>query len=111
MTTVTVQIREREWNSPCAREYPFVSRKEDSVITGQPSFPTSEVCARIRQFGYAASQRIRIYGEDFDVLSDPFPSDGGIAIQVRSTRTSQARTLQLPATVIHRVSETVHRTA
>ena len=77
------------------------------MFIGQPSLPTSEVCARIRQFGYAASQRIRIYGEDFDVLSDPFPSDGGIAIQVRSKRTAQARVLQLPAGVIHRVSETI----
>ena len=81
------------------------------MFTGQPSLPTSEVCARIRQFGYAASQRIRIYGEDFDVLSDPFPSEGGIAIQVRSKRTAQARVLQLPATVIHGVSETTRRTA
>ena len=76
------------------------------MITSQSSLPTSEVCARIRQFGYAASQKIRIYGEEFEVLSDPFPSDGGIAMQVRSNRTSQARVLQLPATVIHRVSQT-----
>jgi hypothetical protein len=89
----------------------FASRNEASVITSQGSLPATEVCARIRQFGYAASQHIRIYGEDFDVLSDPFPSDGGIAIEVRSKRTSQARVLQLPATVIHRVSETVRRIA
>lgn len=85
--------------------------KEDSVLTSQGSLPTTEVCARIRQFGYAASQRIRIYGEDFDVLSDPFPSEGGIAIEVRSKRTLQARVLQLPATVIHRVRETIRRAA
>jgi hypothetical protein len=59
---------------------------------------------QIKKFGYAASQKIRIYGEDFEVLSDPFPSDGGIAIHVCSTRTSQRRLLQLPATVIHRAS-------
>jgi hypothetical protein len=81
------------------------------VPTSQASLPAAEVCARIRQFGYAASQRIRIYGEDFEVLSDPFPSDGGIAIKVRSKRTSLARVLQLPATVIHRISETICRTA
>jgi len=81
------------------------------VITSQDSLPTSEVCARIRQFGYAASQEIRIYGEEFEVLSDPFPSDGGIAIQVRSKRTLQARVLQLPATVIHRVRQSKRRAA
>lgn len=69
------------------------------------SLPPNEVCARIKQYGYAMSQKIRIYGEDFEVLSDPFESDGGVAIQVRSQRTSQTRVLQLPATVIHRVHE------
>jgi hypothetical protein len=81
------------------------------MSTSQGNLPTTEVCARIRQFGYAVSQRIRIYGEDFEVLSDPFPSDGGIAVHVRSKRTLQARVLQLPATVIHRVSETRRRAA
>ncbi len=87
--------------------FSFSPGSEDEVTTCQGSLPSSEVCARIRQFGYAASQNIRIYGEEFDVLSDPFPSDGGIAIQVRSKRTLQARVLQLPATIIHGVKENI----
>lgn len=51
------------------------------------------------------SEKIRIYGEEFDVLSDPFANEVGIAIEVRSKRTLQTRVLQLPATVIHRVTE------
>jgi hypothetical protein len=82
----------------------FPAGNEDAVITTQGSLSSTEVCAQIRQFGYAASQRIRIYGEEFDVLSDPFPSEGGIAIQVRSKRSKQERILRLPATVVHRVS-------
>jgi len=81
------------------------------LVTSQASLPTTEVCARIRQFGYAVSQKIRIYGEEFEVLSDPFPSEGGIAIQVRSKRTLQARVLQLPSTVVHRVSQSIARVA
>jgi len=73
------------------------------VTTSQAELPTAEVCARIKKFGYSVSQKIRIYGEEFDVLSDPFPNDIGIAIEVRSKKTSQARVLQLPATVIQRV--------
>ena len=69
------------------------------------SLPTPEVCDQIKKFGYSVSQNIRIYGEEFEVLSDPFASEGGIAIQVRSRRTAQARVLQLPATIIHRASE------
>jgi hypothetical protein len=65
----------------------------------------AEVCAQIKRSGYAASQNIRIYGEEFEVLSDPFPNEIGIAIRVRSRRTSQIRHLQLPETLIHRVNK------
>jgi hypothetical protein len=78
--------------------------REELVSTAQENLPPAEVCARIKNFGYAASQRIRIYGEEFDVLSDPFPSADGIAIQVRSKRTSQTRVLQLPATIVNTAS-------
>jgi hypothetical protein len=77
------------------------------VDTSQGSAPAAEVCAQIKKFGYAMSQKIRIYGEEFEVLSDPFACDGGIAIHVRSRRTEQTRVLQLPATVIHRVHQRV----
>jgi hypothetical protein len=32
-----------------------------------------EACARIKHLGYVASRRVRIYGEEFELLSDPFP--------------------------------------
>jgi hypothetical protein len=72
------------------------------VTTSQGSLPIDEVCAQIKHFGYSASQKIRIYGEEFEVLSDPFACADGIAIHVRSQRTSQTRILQLPATIIQR---------
>jgi hypothetical protein len=75
------------------------------VTTAHGSLPAAEVCAQIKHFGYAVSQKIRIYGEEFIVLSDPFPRDGGVAVHVRSNRTAQTRILQLPATIIHRVRE------
>jgi hypothetical protein len=86
-------------------------RIEGVVTTAHGSLPAAEVCAQIKRFGYAVSKKIRIYGEEFIVLSDPFPSDGGVAIHVRSNRTSHTRVLQLPATVIHRVKERFVRAA
>ena len=81
------------------------------MISSLSGFAASEVCTQVKQFGYATSQNIRIYGEEFEVLSDPFPSDGGIAIHVCSRRTLERRVLQLPATVIHRVIEQLDRIA
>ena len=78
------------------------------MTTGQSLSP-AEVCTRIKTFGYAVSKKIRIYGEEFDVLSDPFPSADGIAIHVRSKRTLQTRVLQLPATIVSRASSSFAR--
>ena len=78
--------------------------KRGFVNSSLSSLPTSEVCAEIKKFGYTISQKIRIYGEEFEVLSDPFPNEGGVAIKVRSKSSSEARVLQLPATVIHCVT-------
>lgn len=66
---------------------------------------TAEVCAHIKRSGYAQSQIVRIYGEEFEILSDPFPTDAGVAVHVRSRRTSQERALQLPAMLVHRTND------
>lgn len=60
----------------------------------------AEICDQIKKRGYAESRVVRIYGEEFEILSDPFPNDTGVAVRVRSRRTSQERALQLPATLI-----------
>jgi hypothetical protein len=62
-----------------------------------------EVCARVRHLGYAASGRVRLYGEEFEVVSDPFPEADGIAVHVTTKKDSRIRVLQLPATVLQSV--------
>ena len=63
----------------------------------------SEVCARVRNLGYAPSGRVRLYGEEFDVVSDPFPEADGIAVHVTTKKDSKIRVLQLPTTVLQSV--------
>ena len=65
----------------------------------------AEVCEQIKKSGYAESQVVRIYGEEFEILSDPFPNEAGVAVHARSRRTSQVRALQLPATLVRRASD------
>jgi hypothetical protein len=78
------------------------------VDSSQKSSISAEVCADIKRNGYSQSQIVRIYGEEFEILSDPFPQDSGVAVQVRSRRTSQVRALQLPAMLVRRTN---HRSA
>ena len=72
---------------------------------------TADVCAQIKRSDYAQSQVVRIYGEEFEILSDPFPKDAGVAVQVRSRRTSQVRSLQLPAMLVLRANDHPDRAA
>jgi hypothetical protein len=62
-----------------------------------------EICAQVKHLGYAASGRVRLYGEEFEVVSDPFPEADGIAVHVTTKKDSKIRILRLPATVLQSV--------
>ena len=59
-----------------------------------------EACARIKQLGYVASRRVRIYGEEFELLSDPFPQADQIAIRAKAKSDSRVRILRLPVSIV-----------
>jgi len=59
----------------------------------------SEVCAQVKRLGYAATKHVRLYGEDFQVVSDPFPEADGVAVHVTTKKDAKVRVLRLPATV------------
>ena len=63
----------------------------------------SEICAHVKHLGYSASKSVRLYGEQFEVVSDPFPEADGIAVHVTTKKDSKVRVLQLPATVLQSV--------
>src|SRR5882672_1633591 len=58
-----------------------------------------EACARIKHLGYVACRRVRIYGEEFELLSDPFPQADQIAIRAKAKGDSSVRILRLPVTI------------
>jgi hypothetical protein len=63
----------------------------------------SQICAHVKHLGYSTSRHVRLYGEDFDVVSDPFPEADGIAVQVTTKKDRKIRVLQIPATVLQSV--------
>jgi hypothetical protein len=64
-------------------------------------FPSpSEICAHVKHLGYAASRHLRLYGEEFEVVSDPFPEAEGIAVRVTTQTNSDIRVLRIPMTVL-----------
>lgn len=64
----------------------------------------AEIYVSVKRLGYGPSQCIRLYGEEFEVISDPFPEAGGIAVSVKTKKGDCIRVVQLPATVLQSVN-------
>ncbi|MFZ1919209.1 MAG: hypothetical protein WAU58_16670 [Terriglobales bacterium] len=62
-----------------------------------------DICARVKNLGYTVSKRVRLYGEELEVVSDPFPEADGIAVQVKSRKNPTVRKMRIPATVLQSV--------
>lgn len=63
----------------------------------------AEICANVKRMGFAATEHIRLYGEEFEVMSDPFPDADGISLNVRTKKDANVRVVRLPATVLQSV--------
>ncbi len=58
-------------------------------------------CLKLISLGYARSNRVRLYGKEVQLVSDPFPhQEGGIAVEVLQGTESSARTIRLPLSVL-----------
>jgi hypothetical protein len=62
--------------------------------------PDKETCRKLISLGFARSNRVRLYGQEVQLISDPFPQEGGIAVEVVGGNTSSSRTMKLPLSVL-----------
>jgi len=58
------------------------------------------VCTKLQELGYTRASHIRMYGEEFEIVSDPFPDDQGVAVRAIATSQLVIRTLRLPLPVL-----------
>jgi hypothetical protein len=65
-----------------------------------------ETCRKLITLGYARSNRVRLYGQEVELISDPFPHrEGGIAVEVAGSKESASRTVRLPLSVVQVASK------
>jgi len=50
--------------------------------------------------GYSRSNHVRLYGQELKLVSDPFPNEDGIAIEVVGQNEATSRTLKLPLSIL-----------
>jgi len=72
-----------------------------SVADSQVHGPSpSESCAKIKDLGFTVSKHIKMYGELFEIVSDPFREGDGVAVHAISGTDPEIRTLRLPTTIL-----------
>ncbi|HTS57371.1 MAG TPA: hypothetical protein VMH03_07480 [Terriglobales bacterium] len=62
------------------------------------------MCDRLKNIGYAISSRIRMYGEEFEVISNPYPDGEGISVEAMSKRENRTRVVRLPLPILQTVA-------
>lgn len=65
------------------------------------------VCERLKALGYAHQKRIRVYGEEFDLTSNPIADGTGFAIEAVSRKSGHARMLRIPLSIVQMISKDV----
>jgi hypothetical protein len=65
----------------------------------------AENCARIKDLGYVASKHMKMYGERFELVSDPVEEGNCIVVQVISENDPTIRRLQLPLSILLGLSD------
>ena len=61
------------------------------------------ICERLRELGYASERHVRLYGEEFYLISDPFPLDDGFAVEGIARRSGKSRYVRIPLSIVHTV--------
>lgn len=71
----------------------------------------SELCERLKTLGYEYQKRIRIYGEEFDLTSNPVAEGDGFAIEAVSRKSGEARKLPIPLSVVQMITNDLGATS
>jgi hypothetical protein len=71
-----------------------------TVLNKPTDKSVTDDCVRIKDLGYSPCHHIRMYGQRFDIVSDPFPDGNGIAVQVTTANEPKKRALRLPKALL-----------
>jgi hypothetical protein len=69
-----------------------------------------ELCERLKTLGYAHRNRIRMYGEEFDLTSNPIPDENGFAVEAISRKSEIARRLRIPLSILQMINKDLSTT-
>jgi len=59
------------------------------------------ICERLRELGYGSQRHVRLYGEQFHLISDPIPDGDGFAVEGIAHSSGRSRYIRIPLSVVH----------
>ena len=57
-------------------------------------------CEKLRDLGYIAGKRVALYGEHFEIASDPFIDGNWVAVRVTTESDPTIQTIRLPLSLL-----------
>ena len=58
------------------------------------------LCEGLKRFGFTKRNKVRLYGQEFELLSDPFLENGSPVVEALEIRSSRTRRLAIPSVVV-----------
>lgn len=60
------------------------------------------VCAAIKRFGFAQNNQVKLYGEVFDLVSDPISiGDNVVVVDAVDHKSGQPRRVRIPTNIVN----------
>ena len=58
------------------------------------------ICARLQELGFAREKHIKLYGEEFELVSNPVPDGDGFAVEGVARTSGNLRRMRIPLSLI-----------
>jgi hypothetical protein len=58
------------------------------------------ICERLKKFGYVQERHMRLYGEEFRLVSNPFPDGDGFAVEGIARASGNLRRMRIPLSLV-----------
>jgi hypothetical protein len=59
------------------------------------------ICEKLQELGYAREKHIRLYGEEFHLVSNPIPDGDGFAVEGIARKSGNIRRMRIPLSLVH----------
>jgi F420-0:gamma-glutamyl ligase len=67
------------------------------------------ICERLKKFGYASQGRIRLYGEDLQLVSNAAADEIGYSVLAMGSRSGNLRQVRIPLAVVSMLERELER--